>query len=228
MIAILLLPLNFVVLAGLPGPGGASVIELTLGFGALAGFGWLVRRASAVRFDPPLAASGVRTRAALPLAVLGCAGSVLVVPRLPAGSWGGMLLLTVLPTLCSAGAAGWLLLRLSRAATFTTRQTGAVFVFLGSAGFAAAVALDFWSTGSPMARVLPDRGCAAAVLGVPGLSVVFSHWVRSIVKHRPKATRPTSCRTICSIARREAPRLPAWRFRAWLSVSPGRTWSRCG
>ena len=60
--------------------------------------------------------------------------------------------------------------RLSRGPQFTARQTGALFVFLGTAGFAAAVALGFlvYSVDDAL-RVLPFVAVGAAVLGVPVL-----------------------------------------------------------
>jgi hypothetical protein len=149
VIATLLVPLNFLVMAGLSlrRPDGATfALAWHVGLAAvgLAVFAVLVGLAAGV-LTP-------RARRLLPLAVLGASAGQLLAPRLleDAGAASWLLpLLAALPAACHAGAVGVLLQRLRRhrgeagAEALPVSEAHALFVFLGLASFALAVTFGF-------------------------------------------------------------------------------------
>jgi hypothetical protein len=141
VIATLLVPLNFLVMAGLilerqTDDWTSTVLRLGIEAVALAGFAFLVGRAARV-----LTPDGTL---ALTVTVLGVSAGQLLVPRLlgAAGprSW-NFALLAAVPVLCQGGAAAALLTGPGRRRPVTAALVRSLFAFLGMGCFALAVAL---------------------------------------------------------------------------------------
>jgi hypothetical protein len=141
VIAALLVPLNFLVMAGLiierPSDDWTStLLRLAIEGVALAAFAFLVGQAARV-----LTPEG---SVAVTVAILGVSAGQLLVPRLlgAAGprSW-NFALLAALPVLCQGGAAGALLAGPGRRRPVTADLARSLFAFLGMGCFALAVAL---------------------------------------------------------------------------------------
>jgi tetratricopeptide (TPR) repeat protein len=174
IIALLLVPLNLLVLAD-PSRGEPG--------------GWLewgTKSLAIVVFTAAVVVAGrdllgalpgaTRTRWLLALAVIGAAGSQLVMPRLLSLDRPMLLLaLACVPVAFQGGTTLALLGALNRdvrgeGKRLEARPTHALFIFLGAATFAVAVALGFLaSRGGELAIVLPRIAVPVAVAGVPVL-----------------------------------------------------------
>jgi hypothetical protein len=178
VIATLLVPLNFLVMAGLSlrrPDEAASALAWHVGLAAvgLAVFALLVGLAARV-----LTPGASRL---LPLAVLGASAGQLLAPRLledaGAGSW-LLPLLGALPAACQAGTAGVLVWRLRRHGSpagtdaLPVSEAHTLFVFLGLASFALAVTFGFLVavTGDPPTALRR----LALLIAVAGVSLLAS------------------------------------------------------
>ncbi len=171
VIATLLTPLDFLVVAGLSrgtvldpawlGP----VIEVV----SLAMFGLLLLASARVLVGALPCALG-RPEHWLTLAVLGGAGSQLLVPRWldPDQQNGFLLALAFVPVACQVLALAAVLLPLARRDRLDGAAANALFLYLGQATFTTAVALGFLAywVGDPLA-VLQDLAMPLAAAGMP-------------------------------------------------------------
>jgi hypothetical protein len=164
-VALLLVPLDFLVLAGLSrGEGGAG--ELAVEAAALAVFGTLV--SVAARDLVP------SQRWRLTAALLGCAGAELLVPRLLDPSQPGAWLapLAWLPALCFALPAGAAFLRAVRDPPTTRRTALELLGLIGIAAFAFGASLGLVVyRGGDVGNVLPVLALPLAVTAAPVLAL---------------------------------------------------------
>jgi hypothetical protein len=169
VIATLLVPLNFLVMAGLPRiEQGLSLPDTLIQVGSLALFVWLLRPTSKVLVPP----AGWW----LPLAIAGSSAAQLLVPRLLERSFVDVWkveMLAALPVGCSLVSAAGLLLRLnSVGGAAPQQQARQTLTYLGTSTFALAVALGFliyWAGGTATAwqAMAPVLSLAA----LPGLAI---------------------------------------------------------
>jgi hypothetical protein len=170
IIGTLLVPLNFLVMAGLSKGTDGGPLELGTDLAALALSTWLLSRAARV-----IMPSGPWC---LTVAVLGCAACQLLVPfridRDNVVPWRFMLL-GCAPVLCYAVCTGFLLVRGRRRAESSAAETGQLLGFLGMATFALGVAIGFlvywagWPDDLPLA--FQRLALPIALAGVPVLAV---------------------------------------------------------
>lgn len=164
VISTLLVPLDFVVLAGLSlvwsgGPLGA-LVELS----ATVVFSFLVRRAGRVL------TGNVRDGTWLMLAVLGPSAAQLLVPRLLSRGLddvGLVVLLGLLPVACQGLGAFAVLRRAAQRSPFGTGVAGPLLIFMGAGAFATSTALCFlfwWSEAGALALHALALPAAAAGL----------------------------------------------------------------
>jgi hypothetical protein len=137
VIATLLVPLNFMVMAGLSKEEVGGPLPVLIAALTLALFGWLLGLAAAV-FVP-------HRRWPLPLAVLGASASQLLVPPLlgTPTRLGWFVALGTLPVLFFAAGMAGLIAKVVRERPLQRNQVTALFSLLGMAGFALAVAFGF-------------------------------------------------------------------------------------
>src|SRR5262249_8325288 len=160
------------VLAGLSRGQAGGLLEIGIEIVALAGFTALVGQAARV-VGPELLPGFAHGRWLLGLAVVGAAGTQLLVPRLVESQEPSArlcLLAGLLPAACHGGAVGTVLVGGSRAGTLRDRQANTLFTFLGIASFALTVALGFliyWSD-DPVAA-LHRLSIVLALAGIPVL-----------------------------------------------------------
>ncbi len=168
-IATLLVPLNFLVLAGLGGQGDGQLMTLLVTGAALAVFGWLVGHAARV-FVP-------EGGGWLPPAVLGGAAAQLLVPSLLGAAAPGLMHLLVLgglPVFCYGLGVGGVVGRTARGLSPARAQVVGVLAFLGFASFALAVALGFViflaAQAGGIGRALNGLAAEIALAGLPVLA----------------------------------------------------------
>jgi hypothetical protein len=170
VIALLLVPLNLLVLADpsheLPGTGTEAAVKAV----ALLAFALLVRTGARDLLAADVLPGWVDRGWLLVLGVVGAAGSQLVVPRLLEGDQPlRFALLGLVPVACQALAVVGALRGIGSASTpVLRREAHALLIFLGLASFAAAVALGFLvSRGEDVVGTLPHLAVPLAVAGVP-------------------------------------------------------------
>ncbi len=174
VIGTLLVPLNFLVLAGLSLEVQAGIWEYLTEFTTLAVFGWCLYRSSKVLMEAPL---DLPSPIALPVtaAMLVSVGSLLFAPRWLADAQTGTAfhyVLTLLPVLAMAGAIGWILFRLGKLESLNPKRAVTLLVALGSLTFACGVNLSFplWLAkrdAVDLTGVLVHLSPALTLLGVP-------------------------------------------------------------
>jgi hypothetical protein len=145
VIGTLLVPLNFLVLAGLSREQAGGVWEIVTECLALVGFFGLVLLAGRVLVRPTFTFHTVRPHWLLAAAIVGASASQLLVPRLLEAEqdMGRLLGLGLIPAACH-GIAGALVLRgLARLERVDGRQANTLFTFIGMSTFAVGVALGF-------------------------------------------------------------------------------------
>jgi hypothetical protein len=178
VIALLLVPLNLLVLAD-PSLGQAdSALEWIFKSGAILLSLGMIRLAGRDLIGVGVLPGPVDRRWLFMLAIVGAAGSQLVVPRLADGQHPGVFVaLGCIPVGCHLLACGAVVAGLARAraraenARIELRQADALFVFLGLASFALFVALGFLlSRGGVMALAVPRLAVPFALAGVPILA----------------------------------------------------------
>jgi len=166
MIATLLVPLDFLVMAGLRDAAGAkSLLDLTVAAGSLVLFTFLLRAAGIVLLP--------EQRWLAPLAVVGAAASQLLVPEWPAGqapALGVFLALGILPTACTGLATAGVLRHLRREEKLLPAHAHTLFAFLGIATFALAVALGFLGYRSSDLPTALER--LATLIAIAGIAPV--------------------------------------------------------
>jgi hypothetical protein len=166
VVATLLLPLNFLVLAGLPAAGDMGWLEVVFSGAALAAFTWMLRKASRVLLthsSEPAAADWW-----LPVAVLGSSASLLLTPNWISGSTALLALLASIPAACFGGPSTVILRGLARGGPLQRYQAGGLLVFLGTGLFALGVVLGFLLYLTPdLAGMLHIVAVPAAIAGVP-------------------------------------------------------------
>jgi hypothetical protein len=189
VIAVLLVPLNLLVLAdparGLPGTWTEAAVKAA----ALLVFALVVHTGGRDLFAVDILPGAVDRRWLLVLAVIGAAGSQLVVPRLLEGEQPLLFaLLGCVPAACQALAVGGALRGVGSPSTpgpsgtepvpgrvpegptspVRQREAHALLIFLGLASFAVAVALGFLvSRGADVTGTLPHLAIPLAMAGVP-------------------------------------------------------------
>jgi hypothetical protein len=178
VIALLLVPLNLLVLAD-PSLGHASTaLEVTFKAAAVLLSLGMVRLAGRDLIGVGVLPGPVDRRWLFMLAIVGSAGSQLMVPRLLDEQRPALFVtLGCVPVACHLLACGAVVAGLARALAKTEdkrlklRQANALFVFLGLASFALFVALGFLlsRSGDP-ARALPHLAVPFALAGVPILA----------------------------------------------------------
>jgi hypothetical protein len=173
VIGTLLVPLNFLVLAGLTRGQEGGLLEIVTDGMAVAGFTWLVLLAGRVLVSPTFTDHTLRPHWLLAFAILGSSVGQLLVPWMihanpePITLIGVGLLLVAAHEVTTA-----VVLRgLARLETMDGRQANTLFTFLGMSTFAVGVALGFalyWSeTLRPALRGLP---LPIALAGIPVLA----------------------------------------------------------
>jgi hypothetical protein len=169
VIATLLVPLNFGVMAGFHKEQVTDLKAVLINAAALALFAWLLSRAARV-FVP-------EGRWLLPLAVTGASAAQLLVPPLltaPLPVLGRFVLLGSVPLACYGLSTGVLVGRLARTPNLQRPQVTGLFAFLGIASFALVVALSLLvflaAQVDPLDTVLNRLALEVAVAGVPVLA----------------------------------------------------------
>jgi hypothetical protein len=171
LIGLLLIPLNFLVLAGISRDLQAGLTEVVTAGAALLYFGWLTRSAGRILVQVPLGAAGAWADGLLVLPVLASALAHLLVPPLTAGEGAGpgrFAALGLLPTVCQAIAIAAVLARLAPQPPWTVPVLRGLFVLLGVCTFGTAAALGFLLYSCPDLPTARDGlALPAAVLGIP-------------------------------------------------------------
>jgi hypothetical protein len=173
VIATLLTPLDFLVLAGLSPGREAGLIDWATELVALAGFTFLVQRSAHILVDSSLGDWSGRAPWLLTLAVIGASASQLLVPRLldlaePVAAF--FLLLSLAPVVFQLVAVGPLMGGLGRREQVEPAQANTLLLFLGQTTFATLVALGFivyWSD-DPL-RTVRYLAVPMALAGLPVL-----------------------------------------------------------
>jgi hypothetical protein len=194
VIATLLTPLDFLVLAGLSRGQDPGILGLVIEGVSLVVFAWLVRQAARVLVGSALPSLGPRPETWLTLAVLGGAGSQLLVPRWlpPLQTTGPFLVLAFLPAVCQVLALAAVLLPLARRERLEGTTANALFLFLGQATFTVAVALGFlayWS--EDIRNALHHLPMPIALAGLPVL--ITGALVHRLLEHglpEPETAEP--------------------------------------
>jgi hypothetical protein len=174
VIATLLVPLSFLVMAGLSRGREGGWVEAGIEIAALGLFAWLVSLAGRVLADSPALPGEIDGRWLLTVAVLAASGVQLLVPRfVDAGqpALGPFLVLGFLPVACHGLAQGAVLWRAPAKEPLRERQAHALFAFLGMITFALAVALAFliyWCEDPGLA--LQRAAALISLAGVPVLA----------------------------------------------------------
>ena len=170
LIATLLTPLDFLVLAGLQkGEGGA--LSLAMEVAALAGLGWLTWKAGRILATPLLDAKAGRPDFTAALTMATASASILLTPRwLPFAepfAW-LFVLLSVLPAIVHACSTFWIVQSLGSHETVDRPRVASLLLYLGETTFAVAMGLGFlvyWS-GDP-ARVFSHLAVPITVVAWP-------------------------------------------------------------
>ncbi len=173
IIGTLLVPLNFLVLAGLSLEQEGGWREIVTECLALAGFFWLVLLAGRVLVSPTFTFHTLRPHWLLAAAIIGASASQLLVPRLieiGQADMSELLAVGLIPAACH-GLAGALVLRgLARLERVDGRQANTLFTFIGMSTFAVGVALGFvlyWS--GNVRPALHGLAIPVALAGIPVL-----------------------------------------------------------
>jgi hypothetical protein len=175
LIGMLMVPLNFLVLAGLSREFDVEPAEIATAGAAILGFGWLTLRAGRTLVQAPLAESGNGTAWLLVLAILASAVAHLLAPHVAIGVEPSPLALAALGLLASLGTAAGLGIVLARLAARPQWDDGVLrglFVLVGVGTFAVAAALGFLGY---CGADLPDAYRALAVpVAVAGITLLVS------------------------------------------------------
>jgi hypothetical protein len=172
IIATLLVPLSFLVLAGLPRGEEGGWTEAGTQVAALGIFAWLVSRAGGVLAGPDQMPGGIDGRWLLAATVLISSGAQLLVARLVDSEHPNLtsfVLLGLVPTACHGLATGLVLSRARGGVLETHAHT--LFVFVGMATFPLAVELGFlvyWCDDPALA--LERIAALVALAGAPVLA----------------------------------------------------------
>jgi hypothetical protein len=179
VIATLLVPLNFVVLAGLSQGAAGGPLEIATKVLGVVGFAWLVHRAGGVLLPVEEATERRNWFSAgllLPLAVVGTPISQLSLVRCidppDLGPW--FVPLAAWPVVLYAlGVGGFLVRQLNRR---PAEESGTLLGFLGLSTFSLLLSLGFigfWAVarGCPRAEVLERLAILIALAGIPSLAV---------------------------------------------------------
>jgi hypothetical protein len=146
IIATLLVPLSFLVMAGLSRGREGGWVEAGIDIAALGLFAWLLGLAGRVLAGPAILPGATDGRWLLTGAVLAASGVQLLVPRFVNADqpvpW-SLLLLGFLPVTCYGLALGLVLWRMRDGEPLHSRQAQTLFAFLGMSTFPLAVALGF-------------------------------------------------------------------------------------
>lgn len=178
VIALLLVPLNLLVLAD-PSLGQAdTILEWIFKSGAILLSLGMIRLAGRDLIGVGVLPGPIDRRWLFMLAIVGAAGSQLVVPRLADGQHPEVFVaLGCVPVGCHLLACGAVVAGLARARAraesgrIALGQANALFVFLGLASFALFVALGFLlSRGGAMALAMPRLAVPFSLVGVPILA----------------------------------------------------------
>jgi hypothetical protein len=178
VIALLLVPLNLLVLADPSLGHSGTMLEWTFQSAAILLALGMVRLAGRDLIDADTLPGPVDRRWLFALALVGAAGSQLIVPRLLDEQHPILYVaLGCVPVACHLLACGVVVAGLGRALSraenqsLEIRQANALFVFLGLASFALFVALGFLlSRSSDLVRSLPRLAAPFALVGVPILA----------------------------------------------------------
>ncbi|MSQ94094.1 MAG: hypothetical protein EXR98_06005 [Gemmataceae bacterium] len=174
LIGTLLVPLDFLVLAGLTPADGAGLLYYAAGGAALAALGWLLYRSSHILIQAPLDVP-VPSALLVTLAMLTSAGAQLLAPgwlERAEGRHAFLYLLSLVPALAQVGALAWILRGLHGVETWSVGRLVGLLIALGSVTFACRVTLGFplgFPLGfiGPIAEVLPVLSPALTLVGVP-------------------------------------------------------------
>jgi hypothetical protein len=179
VIATLLVPLNFVVLAGLSQGAAGGPLEIATKIVGVVGFAWLVHRAGGVLLpleEPADRRNWFSTSLLLPLAVVGAPISQLSLVRWieppNLGPW--FVPLAAWPVVLYAVGVGGLLVR--QVKRRPAEESGSLLAFLGLSTFALLLSLGFigfWAVarGCLRAEVLEQLAILIALAGIPPLAV---------------------------------------------------------
>jgi hypothetical protein len=171
VIATLLVPLSFLVLAGLSGEE-SGLFEVGIQLAALGIFAWLVSRAGAGLTGSDRMPGGIEGRWLLTAAVLIASGVLLLVPRLVDATHSeltNVALLGLVTTLCQLLTTGFVLWRAR--GELQERQAHALFAFVGIATFPVAITLGFLIYWCDYPALALERIAAlVALVGVPILA----------------------------------------------------------
>jgi hypothetical protein len=182
VIATLLVPLNFMVIAGLHGRE-SSGWEIPLEIGAVVVFAWLTGLASGVLFSGP--------RWLLPLTIVGTGASQLLFSWLITGerdpSW--LIALGIVPTACYVSSCGLMLSQTLRREIGRDDQSRSLFGFLGVGVFAITIALGFlvYLAGERLfgGDISPARGHVALLVALAAWPIL----IYGLAVHRALADR---------------------------------------
>lgn len=170
LIATLLAPLDFLVLAGLTKTDGAGPWDYAMAITALAAFGWFLYRSSHILVQAPLdipAPSALLIAAAM---IVNAAAQLVAPALLTPERWQDATVypLTLLPVAAQVAALGWLLLCLAKVEPWSVGRLAALLIAMGSVTFACSVTLTFpVYVAEESTRVLPLIAPAVTLLGVP-------------------------------------------------------------
>ena len=170
VIGMLLVPLNFLVLAGLAREQEAGLLEVATAGAGLAFFGWLAWCAGRILIRTPLAETGRHTETLFALTILAPALALLLAPHLlgPDDPAPVLAALGLLTTLAQAGVLAVVLTRLLPQPSWPGASMRGLFVLLGIATFASATALGFLLFSGPeLPEALLGLAAPVAVLGLP-------------------------------------------------------------
>ncbi|MFO0863109.1 MAG: hypothetical protein U0744_00350 [Gemmataceae bacterium] len=170
LIATLLTPLDFLVLAGLQkGEGGG--LSLAIEVSALAALGWLTWKAGRILATPLLDAKAGRPDYSAAITMATASASILLTPRwLPIAepvAW-LFVLLSMLPALVHALGSGWIVQSLGARDTVDRPRAASLLLYLGETTFAVAMGLGFlvyW--GGDPTRVFSHLAVPIAIVAWP-------------------------------------------------------------
>lgn len=169
LIGMLLAPLDFAVLAGLPHEADAWWLHYALGIAAFALFGWMVLRAARILIAAPLDAAAPSDW--LTTAALGASSAALMIyPMLRTNAALSEYVLSLSSVAAMVVALGWILLRLHEVESWSLPRLGGLMVALGCMTFACGVTLGFPIFNSDdVEATLLRLSPAVTLLGVPML-----------------------------------------------------------
>ncbi|MSU78400.1 MAG: hypothetical protein EXS16_09925 [Gemmataceae bacterium] len=173
LIAMLLTPLNFLVLAGLTREEGAGWVGYAMAAGALVVLGGFLHRAGRILVRDPLALS-LPSAEIMTASVLVSSMAQLTAPIAMArtGGVGVDYAISLIPVLAMVLAVGWLLVPLARLETWSVARIAAVLIAAGAMMFASGVAVASTLFGDrDLAQVLLHFSPALALFGVPILTI---------------------------------------------------------